>query len=218
MLGQVFASWPALALVLALWLGAGALLSRRGDAPAERGWLRVALLALVWLGACLAPFLAVLGPQLRFSIPAELPLSLLLAAAASAAWEGAPVRLRPLVPAAAALTVLATLPFQALHEQATRPRGALPRALVEFVSRLPRLSPNASVIVLHGGARLAPAEVARELEAASWHSTVFLAAFPDKRLRLVLRDVSREALDQPCGSCVYVELRPDRTLQPRSPP
>ena len=200
-------------------LGAGALLLAAGFAALRRdaagrrqlGWLgRVSAALLGWVLLLLPAFVLLPQQEARWAMMFAAPLSLLVAAFASALLRG-PFASRPRAGDVALLALLvAALPVVPMAERAADPVGGPPRRLSAWVAaQSPALSPDAILVALYGGPGLAGEDSALRLRASTSWGRSLRVVEPGTRRSLRFHDVSRRP---PRGAIrpdsVYVKLLP----------
>lgn len=219
-LAAIFGSSTDGALLLLAWVGPPTVASMRNDvARTQIRWLGLIGLVLVgWLAVTLAPFALLRSPQIRFSIAAEVPASLLIGAGMSACWRLWGSSMTSVLTVAAALTVILAVPYSTLIEVGTTPRGDHTRAVVDFVaSAEPPIPEATTLVVLYGGSDMASEQDARIFMRDCWNGVVLHAVYPERRLRLQLL-AAGTPLKFPCFRCVFAELTPDMVLLPTTRP
>jgi len=203
------------AAVLMLWLAAplGFVAVRPSIRRRVGQWPVCAVgVGLVWFASTGAIFAMVAFPQLRFAILTEVPVCMWIGAGASLAWRCTRTHGRALLGTAALLSIVATTPYGALWMNWRTPRGDHARALLTFVAQNPSLV-DATIVLLHSGPNMAPADVASRHSYSIWNGVAFKAVFPERRLGFESRDASRAPSEVDCSKCVFVALRPDLSLE-----
>jgi hypothetical protein len=205
---------PGASALLLLWLlvpaamlvARPALRARAGEWP-----FGAVLVGLAWLGAMEAVFAPTLSYQIRFGIPAEVPLCLLIGVGASLAWRCAPPRAGAALGVAALLSVAATFPYRALWSNWSSPRGDTARAFVERFGRDP--APIGGTVVLLYDAPLTAANPATNFLYAIRNGTALDAICPERRLTFEILDRRLLAGLEACSRCSYLEVRPDLSFE-----
>lgn len=205
---------PGVSAVLLVWLLApAAMLAARPALRARVGeWpLGAALVSLAWLGALEAIFAPTLSYQLRFGIPAEVPVCLGIGIGAHLAWRCAPPRAGAVLGGVAMLSVAATFPYRAVWSNWSGPRGDTAKAFVELVGRDP--APVGATVVLLYEAPLTASNPATNFLYAIRNGAALNAICPERRLTFEVLDTKHLAGLKPCSRCTYLVVRPDLSVE-----
>ncbi|MFI5394424.1 MAG: ArnT family glycosyltransferase [Candidatus Binatia bacterium] len=198
------------AALLALAVLSIAVGSRRLGRPALAWLLRTNLLCLGWLSVVLVPYVGFGYPFPRFAIPAEVPACLLFASYLNVLSRLVRGKLSTAFDLGLIALVVGSIPYATLRERFQHPDGLSAKQFVELVQRSdPPLPRGATVVVAYGADGLVDSSRAADFSFRVGQGAALHTFFPDKRLKLLLLDLSQPTpKDLRCPPCLVLGLRP----------
>jgi hypothetical protein len=212
---QVFGTDLSLAISVGLLALVIAAVAANEAARAKTGvWLlRIGTLCLAWAALSVLPYTLLRIVQLRWSLPAEVPLCLLIGAAASALWHLAPSARRRALEFGLLGLVLASIPYDTLLARAADPNGAFPRHFASFVESQNLQKTARRLVVLYGRDGLATSEQATNANYLLFGGGVFRALYPGSKPSIRFHDLNRvPKYPVLVPRSVYAVLRADLSL------
>jgi hypothetical protein len=201
----------SLAGVGLLLLGSWTVVLRSEEGRRQRPWLlRVCGVCAAWILLLLPVFALLPQREPRWAMMLAFPMSLLVAAHASALLRAHASERRWLADAALVGLLLVAVPVAPMVARAADPVGGPPRRLAAWVAaQRPPLAADAILVVLYGGTGLASeAEMIRLRASTSWGRSLAVVE-PGTRRSLRFHDVSQRP---PRGAIrpdsIYVRLLP----------
>jgi hypothetical protein len=213
--GPGLAAWASALLILG---SVGWVLRRSAEQRGEavRYGLPLAAVFGAWLVANGLPFIGLVHPHSRFSMPLVLPAALFAGLCVHLVFQNTSASRRPLLEVAVLAGIALSLPYAALTRHAAEPASRPAWIFAETVAALPHAARfDRKMAVTYGGPEMAGAQVAEIFGIAVQNGALLPAVFPGQNVRFELAPVGSDALGPArCPKCEYFQLMPDYTLLP----
>lgn len=184
---------------------------QRAREPEAARWL-VAMngVCLAWIAIALLPF-ALLKPQvIRFAIPLQAPVCLLLAAYVDAAWRVRGRTHQRLLEVGLLVGIFLSVPYGMLRGKIREPDGTQPRKFLTMIAEQARSeTERGQIVVLYGADALGDDQVARMFRNRSY-STAAVRVWFGSRYRTKFVNLG-DPLPDPVAAerCIFASLLPD---------
>jgi len=201
------------ALLILLIVGA-ILRDRENRSSIGRRLVRIHALCIPWIVFMLAPFSLLPVAALRFSIPIEIPVCLMLGAYLDALWRLGSARHRLALEVGLICLLLVSIPYKTFWLKAENPVGAAAREFKSVIEALYPDPPTGTIVVfLYGAEGLATSPDATRFRLRMMNHWMLRSLYPDKNMRVRFIDVVTGGKVL-CDRCVYFKLRPDLSAEP----